>query len=184
VSLHPDDERMLDVAMEQPWGARLLSKIETHGPVAREGLTPCWIWTRGRDRDGYGAFSISGRSVRVNRLVCELVLSEPLGEQQALHICDAPACVRPSHLFVGSGRDNVADRVAKHRSARHIGERNPASKLTDDSVREIRQLLARGVIQREIAGRFNVDQVLISKIKHGRIWSHVTPANSNVAESA
>lgn len=53
------------------------------------------------------------------------------------------------------------------------GENNPMSKLTDDNVREIRQLLAAGVAQTEIAARFGVARTIISRIKLGEIWRHV-----------
>lgn len=47
------------------------------------------------------------------------------------------------------------------------------AKLNDDKVREIRTLLAEGVLQSEIAKRYNVSKPLISVLKSRRIWKHV-----------
>ena len=52
-------------------------------------------------------------------------------------------------------------------------EQNPSSKLTDDSIREIRKMLQNGYTQKQIASMYNVDQSLISLIKNNKIWSEV-----------
>jgi hypothetical protein len=36
-----------------------------------------------------------------------------LPEQNLLHVCDTPACIRPSHLFEGSQADNMYDSAVK-----------------------------------------------------------------------
>lgn len=53
------------------------------------------------------------------------------------------------------------------------GEQNPSSKLTEDSIREIRKMLQNGYTQKQIASMYNVDQSLISLIKNNKIWSEV-----------
>jgi hypothetical protein len=36
-----------------------------------------------------------------------------LPEQNLLHVCDTPACIKPSHLFEGSQADNMYDSAVK-----------------------------------------------------------------------
>lgn len=40
------------------------------------------------------------------------------------HTCDVPSCCNPEHLFLGSAKDNNADRAAKNRSYRPLGDLN------------------------------------------------------------
>lgn len=55
-----------------------------------------------------------------------------------------------------------------------VGEGNGAAKLTEAKVVEIRRRLAAGEFQRVIASDMGVVQSLISQIKRGRIWAHLT----------
>ena len=65
--------------------------------------------------------------------------------------------------------------IAKGRSGGGgpLGERSGASKLTEESVREIRMEIARGESQRALAKRFGVSPPQISYIKNGLTWKHV-----------
>jgi group I intron endonuclease len=49
------------------------------------------------------------------------------------------------------------------------------SKLTAKQVKEIKNLLAEGIRQYDIAKSYRVSEALISLIKHGKIWSDVIP---------
>ena len=53
------------------------------------------------------------------------------------------------------------------------GERNPAAKLTEAQVIEIKRLLARGAGYRFLAERFGVHRVTIGAIARGELWWHV-----------
>jgi IS30 family transposase len=62
--------------------------------------------------------------------------------------------------------------------AGRLGEDNITHKLTNEDVREIKRLLAGGYKQREIARQFGIHQVMVSLIKRGKRWPHLTNESS------
>lgn len=112
----------------------------------------CWLWTASKRNKGYGAFVyvVDGEIVqgRAHRFSWELHFG-PIPEGLCvLHKCDTPACVRPSHLFLGSKADNNRDMHEKGRSVpggTHCGvgkyrrgKDHWNVKLTDAEVAELR----------------------------------------------
>lgn len=87
------------------------------------GPTACWPWTGGRNRDGYGSFSIASRYVGAHRYAVTLAGAVLGAGDEVCHRCDNPPCCNPSHLFVGTHADNCRDTAAKGR--------NPMSARTD-----------------------------------------------------
>jgi IS30 family transposase len=53
------------------------------------------------------------------------------------------------------------------------GETNPASKLTADTIRHIRQWHADGASLREIADDYGVSHQCIHQIVHRKTWKHI-----------
>ena len=86
---------------------RFLSHVKRRGS--------CWIWMSARDVKGYGRFSFNGRNCRANRVSYEFFVGKIPPYMLACHKCDTPACVNPTHLFVGTEKDNANDMVAKKR---------------------------------------------------------------------
>ena len=89
----------------------------------------CLIWTGHRNGDGYGGFSVDGRSVRAHRHAWERV-NGPIPDGLIVrHKCDNPPCVRIEHLELGTVQDNTDDMIARGRArwqkkeTRHDDER-------------------------------------------------------------
>lgn len=55
-----------------------------------------------------------------------------------------------------------------------VGEKNPRSKLTKEQVWEIKDALAKGEKILTLALRYKVCESLISMIKNGKRWKHIT----------
>jgi hypothetical protein len=91
-----------------------------------------------------------------------------------MHRCDNPACVRPSHLELGSYQENVDDMNAKNRAHYVVGSKVGSARLDEERVKELRQMHAGGSVSlRAIARHFGVDHKTASKIVRRETWRHV-----------
>lgn len=125
----------------------------------------------GRTLDGYQVVGLCIAGISWSRLVHELVAAVFHGERPEGH--------QVHHRNLNRS-DNRSDNLVYKRTSGHLaehfaGEANPAAKLTDERVREIKQLLDRGITQQAIAKHVGINQAVISRIKHGKAWSHVKP---------
>jgi hypothetical protein len=94
--------------------------------VDRRGPNECWLWTGNTNKTGYGRHYRNKTEFHsAHRFSYELhhgpieghVPGDPEREICVLHRCDTPRCVNPSHLFLGSDKDNIRDCIAKGRTA-------------------------------------------------------------------
>lgn len=99
-----------------------------------------------------------------------------------LHRCDVRNCVRLSHLWLGTLRENSLDMQRKGRARTPVGIQNGHAKLTERQVRAIRRLYIPGNLngytrvgptQTELAERFGVTQMVISKVVRRVDWRHL-----------
>lgn len=74
----------------------------------------------------------------------------------------------------GRGKPKSAEHRRKIGAAQ-LGSSNHGAKLNDDKVRDIRRRLADGARGAHLAREFGVSECVISLIKTGRRWGHVTP---------
>ena len=135
----------------------------------------CWEWI-GTVLRGYGILTLRGRRFIASRYSYGIFRgSIPSRNLYVCHHCDNSRCVRPSHLFLGTSRDNLKDAVQK---GRHTGTRtklfgieNPAAKLTQEQVREIRIRYQPGVVTLKALSReYRVNFRTIHLIVKNRIW--------------
>ena len=134
----------------------------------------CWIWNGYCLSNGYGRLSFAGKlqlAHRVSWLISRGDIPKGKGFHGTcvLHKCDNRKCVRPSHLFLGTQRDNICDAVSKGRWNDVSGESNPKAKLTLAAVRRIREMLGRKTYK-ELGQMFCVNPSQIACIKLNKTW--------------
>lgn len=78
--------------------------------VDKSGAAGCWLWT-GSTSKGYGQLSTWGgeQNYKAHRLAWELMNGPVPDGLVVRHKCDNPRCVNPSHLEVGTQKDNSMD---------------------------------------------------------------------------
>jgi hypothetical protein len=148
-------------------------------PVLHDGR--CWEWEGGRSKAGYGKIlgpPPARKTLLAHRVAWEAHNAEPIPPGlMVCHSCDNPCCVNPSHLFLGSHLDNMADMVRKGRASAQRGAAAAASKLAERDILAIRQAGAAGIAQASIASRFNTTRSNVSAILRGKTWKHLPPPN-------
>lgn len=144
-------------------------RIEVLAPDA------CWRWNGSINRWGYGDCQWNGKRVNASRAAYESVNGKVPEGLVVCHSCDNPACCNPAHLFAATQAVNVKDCKDKGRWRSRSGATHPrpARKMTDEQVREARQLYLGGKTQTEIARRWGLHSSVISRAVRGESWSHL-----------
>ena len=150
---------------ETPIRYRLLAKIDF------DATPGCWEWSGAKVQQGYGLIKRKdGAQLRAHRVAYELAYGEIPAGMFVCHRCDNPRCIRPSHLFLGSHDENMADMVIKNRVARMCGESNGSAKLGSDEVISIRAIVDS---YSRIARRFGISPSAVGLIKRRERWAHL-----------
>lgn len=137
--------------------------------------TGCLVWQGGLNRKGYGVISLRGKYRGTHRVVYELAVGSIPNGLHVLHRCDNRRCVNKEHLFLGTNRDNIDDKIEKDRSGK---------KLDIEKAKRIKTMLLRGLPHRVIADEFGISPTTVSYIKSGRHWAHVQHNGGTVAKAS
>lgn len=147
----------------RPLSDRFWEKVDKTGD--------CWVWTGAKHHYGYGLIlqepGAKPKLSVTHRVSWRLHFGEIPEGMQVLHQCDNPPCVNPSHLRLGTQKDNMAEQ--RERSRTPLGEQRAHTKLTLTQVREIKR--RRGEKLRELGAEFGVADTTIWKIQHGKKWA-------------
>ena len=81
----------------------------------------CWLWQGPVDKDGYGQCQSSkyGKQYRISRshqLAYTVWVGKIPAGKIVCHHCDTPACCNSAHLYAGTWKTNVEDRVSRNRT--------------------------------------------------------------------
>lgn len=131
-----------------------------HMPVSESG---CWLWIGSINAHGYGGMRANEKTYAAHRYSWERKFGAIPAGAHVCHKCDTPSCVNPDHLFLGSNRDNVADRENKGRGPQ--AERHPRARLSDLDVAAIRTSQDR---RRAIAARYGISIHYVKALRSGK----------------
>ena len=146
---------------------RLDKKSAPEVLAARSTFTEngCIEYNGFRNALGYGRLRFAGEKHLAHRLAFAALVA-PIPEGLFVcHYCDNPACINPSHLFLGTHQDNIDDMKNKGRGIK--GTMVHTSKLTPEQVLLIR------VDPRHyplIAREYGVTGTSVRSIKERRSW--------------
>lgn len=145
--------------------------------VAIKSVDECWTWQRGRTPTGYGQFRVDKTPISAHRFAWSLVHGTIPKGMFICHTCDNPPCCNPSHLFLGTPKDNVIDMTNKGRRGYGAsglrGERHGNAILTESNIKEMRTLRESGSSLMELALRYNIARSTVSDICLRKAWKHV-----------
>lgn len=153
----------------------------------------CWKWKAkfksalANSGHCYGEFWYKKKHYSAHRASYAAHIGVIPPKMEICHKCDNQACCNPSHLFLGTHKENMADGAAKDRwpkGNRHWnklqpekikrGENAPRAKLSEVEVLTIWSMAKCGIKRPEIAALYGVDKYVVTQIKLGKTWNHVT----------
>ncbi|MEJ7932584.1 HNH endonuclease [Ramlibacter sp. AN1015] len=157
----------------------LLSRLIGSSCATESG---CREWMLTVNRGGYGKTKVKGRTMGAHRAMWIAARGPIPTGMLVCHTCDNPRCINIEHLFLGTPKDNMADKMAKGRYGGgpktwrrpHFGEGHHKAKLTKEKALQIKLLLASGVPRSAVAEQLGLAQHLIYDVSAGRTWRHVS----------
>jgi len=162
--------KKISMMTEEEYDESIRQKIIKNIKVNENG---CWIWQKPIQPTGYGKTTYKLKSVDCHR-VSWIVFKGKIQKGKIIcHFCDIRSCCNPSHLWVGTHKENTRDMMNKKKVFDFKGEKNNQAILKEKDIIEIRKLLSLGIKQCVIANMFNIDPSNISNIKNGKLWKHV-----------
>ena len=136
--------------------------------VDRSAEGGCWPWLGGTNGNGRGRVKFNDRSQYVYRIAWELTTGLPIPDHlDACHACDNPICVNPSHIFIGTHKENMADAAQKGRlkppAPRYGNDHHLVTVPPDVVAQAVAEFLSGDERQVDVAARYGVAQATLSR---------------------
>lgn len=106
--------------------------------------------------DGYISVKIKGKNVRVHRLVYESNYGAIESGLVVMHKCDNPSCINPSHMELGTHKENMEDKTRKNRTPKNQVRLNQEQKL---------ELCLSNLTEDELCKKYGVSYRTVRNIK-------------------
>lgn len=182
------DETLLDFH-DRLWKRMLLKTKRAPVPEGHCVTTDCLLWT-GALKDGYGVISIDKKKKKTHRMSWlidrkyEFIPMVNLMEKNLMirHLCDVRTCIEPTHLDIGTDKDNGNDKVKDPKTRR--GETNSTATITEKLAQEIKWSKypvtdkERYKSQKERAKLYGVSKSIVAQIDAGTTWGHIPDRNN------
>lgn len=133
----------------------------------------CWPWI-GAHRNGYGAIK-HGHKVLSAHVVSYVIHHGQIPDGMLVtHSCDNRTCCNPSHLHLGTFRDNVIEMQQRRLVSTQRGIEAYNAILDEDRVREIRRFASENHCGYVRASRhFGLNKHTVRNVLRGETWKHV-----------
>jgi len=150
--------------------SRLMARLLARAIRRSDG---CLIVGTAESKQRYWCVNYDGKRRKAHQAAFEFYNGRPPREGlEVCHRCDNTRCIEETHVFEGTHAFNMADRDAKGRNGT-LGEASPLAKLTAESVLLIYEQTQNGSDFYDIASRFNVSVVTVTRIAERKTWKHL-----------